>query len=146
MNDLRLATRTRRNVFKVKKNLPIRGSDGTIQFSRMDGSLNQAAEKSIEGLSVWVEVGVFQKNLGLEKHASDTHPGAVGLTAAAIDKDVFEARWKKLRIKAKIWWNKLSDDDLEHVDGKFEQLIRLLQIKYGYSRQQAEAEYSKRTK
>jgi uncharacterized protein YjbJ (UPF0337 family) len=63
-----------------------------------------------------------------------------------MNNDVFETRWKKLRSKAKGWWSKLSDDDLEKVNGKFNLLIRLLQVKYGYTQQQAETEYKKRTK
>ena len=147
MNDQRLETQTRRDVFKVKKDLPTRATDGTIQFRRMDGGVNQATEKVGEDLAVWVEQGVFQTSTELEKPAGDTHEGAaVAAATEMVDNDVFEARWKKLRRKAKGLWSKLSDDDLEKVDGKFDQLIRLLQIKYGYSRKQAEAEYLKRTK
>ena len=63
-----------------------------------------------------------------------------------MNNDVFEGKWKQLRGQAKVWWGKLSDDDLETVGGKFDKLIGLLQVKYGYSRQQAEEEYKKRTK
>jgi uncharacterized protein YjbJ (UPF0337 family) len=59
---------------------------------------------------------------------------------------IFEARWKKIRARARNWWNKLSDEDIENVEGNFDKLIGLLQVKYGYSRHQAEAEYEKRTK
>jgi len=51
-----------------------------------------------------------------------------------------------MRGQAKAWWGKLTDDDLDKVGGKFDQLIGLLQEKYGYTRQQAEEEYRKRTK
>ena len=147
MNDLRLATWPQRNVFKIKKNLPTRASDGTVQFSRANGSANQDAEKTGEDLAVWVQQGVFQVSPGLEKPAGATHEVVDGAAVAGtLDNAVFEARWGKLRRKVKGWWSKFSDDDIEKVDGKFDQLIRLLQIKYGYSRQQAEAEYIKRTK
>jgi starvation-inducible DNA-binding protein len=59
--------------------------------------------------------------------------------------DVFEGRWKQMRGQAKVWWGKLTDDDLETVSGKFDRLIGLLQVKYGYTKQQAEEEYQKRT-
>jgi uncharacterized protein YjbJ (UPF0337 family) len=58
----------------------------------------------------------------------------------------FEIKWKKLRVKAKKWWSKCTDDDLDKVDGKFDKLIDLLQVKYGYTHKQAEDEYKKRTK
>ena len=62
-----------------------------------------------------------------------------------MNNDVFQGKWKQLRGQAKQWWGKLTDDDLEKVGGKFENLIGVLQEKYGYSRQQAEEEYKKRT-
>jgi uncharacterized protein YjbJ (UPF0337 family) len=60
--------------------------------------------------------------------------------------NVFEGRWKQMRGQAKVWWGKLTDDDLEKVGGKFDKLIDLLQERYGYTQQQAEEEYKKRTK
>jgi uncharacterized protein YjbJ (UPF0337 family) len=57
----------------------------------------------------------------------------------------FEGKWKQVRGQAKGWWGKLTDDDLKKVDGKFDQLIGLLQQKYGYTQRQAEEEYEKRT-
>jgi uncharacterized protein YjbJ (UPF0337 family) len=63
-----------------------------------------------------------------------------------MNNNVFEGKWKQMRGQAKIWWSKLSDDDLGKVDGKFDKLIGLLQMKYGYTQQQAEDEYKKRTK
>jgi uncharacterized protein YjbJ (UPF0337 family) len=63
-----------------------------------------------------------------------------------MNNDVFEGQWKKIRGQAKVWWGQLTDDDLEKVGGKFDKLIGVLQEKYGYTRQQAENEYKKRTK
>jgi len=63
-----------------------------------------------------------------------------------MNKDVFEGKWKQLRGQAKVWWGKLTDDDLEKVGGNFDKFIGLLQEKYGYTRQQAEEEIQKRTK
>lgn len=59
---------------------------------------------------------------------------------------MFEGKWKQIRGQAKIWWGKLTDDDLEKVDGKFDKLIGLLEEKYGYTKQQALEEYRQRTK
>jgi len=60
--------------------------------------------------------------------------------------NVFEGKWKQIRGQAKLWWGKLTDDDLEKIGGKYDQLIGLLQEKYGYTQQQAETEFEKRTK
>jgi uncharacterized protein YjbJ (UPF0337 family) len=60
--------------------------------------------------------------------------------------DIFSGKWKQIRGQAKVWWSKLTDDDLQGVDGKLDKLIGLLQEKYGYTREQAEQEIEKRTK
>jgi len=61
-----------------------------------------------------------------------------------MNRDVFEGKWKQVRGEAKVWWGKLTDDDLDKVAGKFEAFAGLLQEKYGYSREQAEEEIEKR--
>ena len=38
--------------------------------------------------------------------------------------DIFEGKWKQIRGQAKVWWGKLTDDDLDKVDGKFDQIYR----------------------
>jgi uncharacterized protein YjbJ (UPF0337 family) len=63
-----------------------------------------------------------------------------------MNNDVFEGKWKQLRGQVKEWWGKLTDDDLDKVDGKLDRFLGLLQEKYGYTREQAEEEYRKRTK
>lgn len=63
-----------------------------------------------------------------------------------MNSDIFEGKWKQMRGQVKIWWGKLTDDDLDKVEGNFDKLIGLLQMKYGYTRQQAEEEIEMRTK
>jgi uncharacterized protein YjbJ (UPF0337 family) len=60
-----------------------------------------------------------------------------------MNKDVFEGKWKQVRGEAKVWWGKLTDDDLDKVAGQFDVFAGLLQQKYGYSREQAEAAIEK---
>ena len=60
-----------------------------------------------------------------------------------MNKDVFEGKWKQVRGEAKVWWGKLTDDDLDKVGGQFDVFAGLLQEKYGYSREQAEEEIEK---
>jgi uncharacterized protein YjbJ (UPF0337 family) len=61
-----------------------------------------------------------------------------------MNSDILEGQWKQVRGQAKEWWGKLTDDDLDRVAGKAEQLIGLLQEKYGYTHEHAEAEFNRR--
>lgn len=61
-----------------------------------------------------------------------------------MNKDIVEGKWKQIRGEAKVWWGKLTDDDLDRAAGKFDVLAGLLQEKYGYTRQTAADEIEKR--
>ena len=61
-----------------------------------------------------------------------------------MNKDIFEGKWKEMRGQIKVWWGKLTDDDLEQANGNAEQIVGLLQQKYGYTRQRAEEEFNRR--
>ncbi len=53
---------------------------------------------------------------------------------------MFDAKWKQLRGKVKEQWGELTEDDLDKVDGQFDQLVGVIQEKYELSRAKAEAE------
>lgn len=57
-----------------------------------------------------------------------------------MNKDVFEGKWKQIRGQVKETWGDLTDDELDQIAGRYDQLVGLLQEKYGYRRQEAEAE------
>jgi uncharacterized protein YjbJ (UPF0337 family) len=57
--------------------------------------------------------------------------------------DILEGKWKQLRGKVKQQWGKLTDDDLDVIDGKQEELVGLLQERYGYEKEKAEAEFAR---
>ena len=63
-----------------------------------------------------------------------------------MNKDISEGNWKEMRGQVKEWWGKLTDDDLEQAAGNGEQIVGLLQQKYGYTRQRAEEEFNRRIK
>jgi uncharacterized protein YjbJ (UPF0337 family) len=46
--------------------------------------------------------------------------------------------WKQLRGKAQEKWGKLTNDDLDVIDGKKDQLVGKIQEHYGQSREDAE--------
>jgi uncharacterized protein YjbJ (UPF0337 family) len=61
-----------------------------------------------------------------------------------MNEDILAGKWKQIQGKAKTWWGKLTDDDLDRANGRLEVLAGLLQEKYGYTRQRAEEEIDKR--
>ena len=61
-----------------------------------------------------------------------------------MNQDVFEGKWKEMKGQVREWWGKLTDDDLEKAAGRADQLIGLLQQKYGYTKVQAEEEFNRR--
>lgn len=61
-----------------------------------------------------------------------------------MNKDIFEGKWKEMRGQIKEWWGELTDDDLDQAAGNAEQIVGLLQQKYGYTRERAEQEFNRR--
>ena len=63
-----------------------------------------------------------------------------------MNKDIFEGKWKEMRGQIKEWWGELTDNELEQANGNAEQIVGLLQQKYGYTREAAEKEFNRRIK
>ncbi len=61
-----------------------------------------------------------------------------------MSQDILEGQWKQIRGQMREWWGKLTDDDLDRVEGNTEKLVGLLQERYGYNKVQAEAEVTRR--
>lgn len=51
---------------------------------------------------------------------------------------VFEAQWPLVRRKIHVRWNKITEVDIEQIDGKPDRLINLLQERYGCDEEKAE--------
>lgn len=58
----------------------------------------------------------------------------------AMDTDMPEGKWKQVRSQVRTFWSKIDDEDLERIGGKAERLAGVLQLKYGYTRQNAESQ------
>jgi uncharacterized protein YjbJ (UPF0337 family) len=54
--------------------------------------------------------------------------------------DVFKGQWKQLRGEVRKRWNKLTDDDLDVVDGTIEKLEGRLQERYGWEKERTRLE------
>jgi uncharacterized protein YjbJ (UPF0337 family) len=59
-----------------------------------------------------------------------------------MNSSVLEGQWRQLRGKIKEHWGDLTDDDLDRADGKFDQMVGILQERYGYSNAEAEQKLS----
>ena len=57
-----------------------------------------------------------------------------------MNQDIFAGQWKQMRGTLKSWWGKLADDDFDRIGGQKDQLIGLVQEKYGHTRDQAQQE------
>lgn len=53
-----------------------------------------------------------------------------------MNSDTLKGQWKQLKGAAKIRWGRLTDDDLDQVDGALDKLEGKLQERYGWNRDQ----------
>lgn len=55
-----------------------------------------------------------------------------------MNSDQMAGQWKELKGKVKAQWGKLTDDDLQVIDGRREQLVGVLQKHYGMAKEEVE--------
>jgi len=60
-----------------------------------------------------------------------------------VNRDILQGKRRELRGLLKERWGKLTDDDLERIEGQAERLVGLLQQRYGYAKEKAEQEYKR---
>ncbi|MBI2332080.1 MAG: CsbD family protein [Chloroflexi bacterium] len=63
-----------------------------------------------------------------------------------MNKSMFEEKWKLIRGEINTRWSLMVEYDLVKVDKaevKFDKFVTMLQVKYGYTRQQAREEIAK---
>jgi len=54
--------------------------------------------------------------------------------------DMILGKWHELKGQVRQQWGKVTDDDLTKLSGKTEELVGVLQQRYGYGKVQAEIE------
>jgi uncharacterized protein YjbJ (UPF0337 family) len=52
--------------------------------------------------------------------------------------DQVEGKWKQYKGQAKERWGKLTDDDLDVIDGRRQQIVGKIQERYGITKEAAE--------
>ncbi len=55
-----------------------------------------------------------------------------------MNSDQLKGKWKQVKGSVKERWGKLTDDDLDVIDGQSEQLIGTIQERYGIAREAAQ--------
>lgn len=55
-----------------------------------------------------------------------------------MNEDILKGKWKQVRGEIQSFWGKLTNDDLDRIEGSSTKLAGKLQERYGYSRQEAE--------
>jgi uncharacterized protein YjbJ (UPF0337 family) len=55
-----------------------------------------------------------------------------------MNRDTLSGQWNQLKGSVREQWGKLTNDDLDQIQGKSEQLIGKLQERYGIARQEAQ--------
>jgi ElaB/YqjD/DUF883 family membrane-anchored ribosome-binding protein len=129
---------------RIKKDLVTLGEDGVTglsrKFEQLANDTKEMATDAVKTLNKDVGHGLSQYNAKVQDVA-DRVPGGFGEKAARYP-------WVAISISLAVGFllgsylkparSKLTDDDLEKIGGKFDNLIDLLQEKYGYTQQQAE--------
>jgi uncharacterized protein YjbJ (UPF0337 family) len=60
-----------------------------------------------------------------------------------MNSDIFKGQWMQLKGKIRTQWGKLTDDEVDQIQGNSEVLIGKIQERYGRSRDEAEREVNR---
>ena len=55
-----------------------------------------------------------------------------------MNKDILKGNWKQFRGELQKQWGKLTNDDLDVINGEYEKLVGRIQERYGWNREEAE--------
>jgi uncharacterized protein YjbJ (UPF0337 family) len=58
-----------------------------------------------------------------------------------MNEDTLTGQWTQLKGKIREQWGKLTNDDLDQIQGKTEQLLGKLQERYGLARDEAQRQF-----
>ena len=56
------------------------------------------------------------------------------------NQDILQGKWPGIKGQVKQRWNKLTDDDVQHLSGNTADLVGVLRQRYGYGQAQAAIE------
>lgn len=55
-----------------------------------------------------------------------------------MNSDILQGKWEQLKGDARVKWGKLTNDDLDQIEGQREKLVGKLRERYGLARDRAE--------
>jgi uncharacterized protein YjbJ (UPF0337 family) len=58
--------------------------------------------------------------------------------------ETFTQQWTQIRQELRGWWDQLTERDLDQMAGQYDQLVRVLQERYQYTRERAQDEVDRR--
>jgi uncharacterized protein YjbJ (UPF0337 family) len=65
---------------------------------------------------------------------------AISLKGDHMNEDILKGKWRQIKGEVQSRWGKLTDDDMDRVEGDAEKLIGKVQERYGYQRDEAQRE------
>ncbi len=57
-----------------------------------------------------------------------------------MNEEIIKNKWQDIKEKIKVQWGNIKDEDIAQMDGTYQDLKILLQIRYGYQKFKAEKE------
>ena len=57
-----------------------------------------------------------------------------------MNEDILKGKWKQLKGDVQKKWGKLTNDDLDRIEGNREKMVGTLQERYGYEKERAQKE------
>lgn len=57
-----------------------------------------------------------------------------------MNNDILQGKWEQLKGQARIKWGKLTNDDIDQIQGEREKLVGKLRERYGLAQERAESD------
>jgi uncharacterized protein YjbJ (UPF0337 family) len=57
-----------------------------------------------------------------------------------MNKTTLKGQWKQVKGEVKKQWGKLTNDEIDQIEGEYDKMVGVLQEKYGYEKEKAQRE------
>ena len=65
---------------------------------------------------------------------------SLNVKGIALNKEILKGKWLQTKGDVRNWWGRLTEEDVDQIQGDTEKFIGKLQEHYGFGREQAEKE------